>query len=53
MTLLNIIDKLNEWVKPFKDFVDANHYNPIMWLVFFLIGLAVFFGTYSALHKDR
>lgn len=51
--ILNIIDKLNEWIKPFKDFVDANHNNPVMWIVFFLIGVAVFFMTYNALHKDR
>lgn len=53
MTLLNIIDKLNEWVKPFKDFVDTNHNNPVLWIAFFLIGVAVFFITYGALHKDR
>ncbi|MBR2833265.1 MAG: hypothetical protein IKE75_02410 [Bacilli bacterium] len=53
MTLLNIIDTLNEWVKPFKDFVDTNHNNPLMWIGFLLVGIAIFSMTYSALHKDR
>ena len=50
--ILNIIDKLNEWVQPFRNFVDNNHMNPLMWLAFFVIGLVVFFWTYSVLHKD-
>ena len=41
--ILNIIDKLNEWVQPFKAWVDANHNNPLLWIGFFVIGLAVFF----------
>ena len=50
--LLGIVDKLNDLVKPFKDFVDTNHGNHLMWLAFVVIGLAVFFMTYGALHKD-
>ena len=48
-----IIEKLNEWVEPIHAWLDANHSNPLMWLAFFLIGLAVFFITYNALHKDK
>ncbi len=51
--MLGIIDTLNKWADSFKGFVDANHGNPMMWLAFFLIGVAVFFATYGALHKDR
>lgn len=50
---LSIIDSLNEWVRPIKAWLDANHSNPMMWLAFFIIGVAVFFMTYDALHKDR
>ncbi len=50
---LSIIDSLNEWAVPIKAWLDAHHNNPMMWLAFFIIGLAVFFMTYNALHKDR
>lgn len=52
-TIKEINDKLNEWMEPVKAWIDANHGNPLMWIAFFLIGLAVFFITYNALHKDR
>ena len=39
--MLTIVDKLNEWVEPFKRFVMENHGNPIMWLAFVLIGIFV------------
>ena len=51
--ILTIIDKLNEWVEPFHSWIDANHNNPLMWIGFFLIGLAVFFLTYSALNRNE
>lgn len=50
--ILSIIDKLNEWVEPFHAWVDANHNNPLMWIGFLVIGLAVFFFTYSALNRN-
>ena len=51
--IVGIIDKLNEWVAPIKSWIDANHGNPLMWIGFFLIGLAVFFLTYEALNKNQ
>ena len=51
--MLSIIDKLNEWVEPIHAWLDSNHMNPFLWLGLFLAGLAVFFMTYEALHKDR
>ena len=51
--ILSIIDNLNEWVEPFHAWLDNNHMNPLLWLGLFLGGLAVFFMTYEALHKDR
>ncbi len=50
--ILNIIDKLNELIEPFKDFMMENHNNPIVWMAIFLIGLVVFGLTYNALHRD-
>lgn len=50
--LLSIVDKLNEWVEPFKDFVDRNHGNPIMWFSFILIGIFVFSVVFNILHRN-
>ena len=47
--ILSIIDQLNEWMEP----VDANHNNPILWIGFLVIGIAVFFLTYNALNKHQ
>ncbi len=47
--ILGIIDTLEEWVKPFRDFVFENSGNPLMWLGFFLIGILVFKIVYDAL----
>lgn len=51
--IITIIDKLNEWVEPFKNWIYDNYGNPLMWLGLFLAGLAVFFLTYSALSKNN
>lgn len=51
--MLNIVDKLNEFVEPFKAWIDNNHNNPFMWLAFVLIGIAIFAITYSALNKNN
>ena len=50
--ILTIIDKLDEWIQPFKSFIIRNHGNPFMWLVFFLSGIAIFAITYSALNRN-
>ena len=52
MELLNIIDTINEWIEPFKRFVNKYHDNPVMWLLFFLIGLAIFSIVFGALHRN-
>ena len=51
--ILSIIDKLNDFIEPFKDWIVANHNSPFMWLAFVLIGIAVFAITYSALNKNN
>ena len=49
---LSIIDKINEWIEPFKNFITNNHGNPMMWLMFVLIGIAAFSIAYGALHRN-
>lgn len=51
--LLSIIDQLNEWVEPIKGWIYENHNNPLMWMGFLVIGIAVFFLTYNALNKNQ
>lgn len=48
----NLSDTLNEWVRPVREWLFANHGNPLLWFGLFLGGLALFFFTYKALHKD-
>lgn len=49
----NIWNWLEQTVGKFKDFVVANYGNPLMWLAFFFIGIAVFYLTYNALTKHN
>lgn len=51
--MLNVMDKLDEWVKPFKDFIIRNHNNPLLWVALVIIGLMVFGIAYNALNKDK
>lgn len=51
--ILGIVETLNEWVAPIRSWIESNHDNPVMWIAFFLIGLAVFALTYSALNKNQ
>ena len=44
--------KLEEWTEPLRDFVQANHNNPIFWTIIFVAGLAIFTFVYNALHKE-
>ena len=48
----NIIQKLNEWIEPARDWLNANHNNPVVWGTFFLIGLFIFGVVYRALNKN-
>lgn len=51
--MLNIIDTLNEWIQPFKNFILKNYGNPIFWTALVIIGLLVFSFTYNALNKNK
>ncbi len=47
-----IIQTINEWIEPARDWLNANHNNPVVWGAFFLIGLLIFGIVYSALNKN-
>lgn len=47
------MEKLEEFVQPFKDFIIKHHSNPVLWIALVLIGLIVFGFTYNALNKDK
>lgn len=49
--VLSIIDTLNKWGESLQDFLKSSEHNPI-WVVFFVIGIALFFFTYNSLHKN-
>jgi len=49
---LKIVDRIEEWIEPFRSFVERNHGNPLMWLVFFLTGIAVWSIVFGILHKN-
>lgn len=53
MFYLNIIDELEKVMGKFKDFVFEHYSNPLMWLGFFFIGVALFFFVYNALQKEK
>lgn len=50
--ILTIIDTLEEWISPIKNFITKNHDNPIMWLAFFLGGIAIFSIVFGILHRN-
>ncbi len=52
MRLLNIVDTIDEWIEPFKKFIDRNYSNPMMWFGFILLGLFIFSVVFGALHRN-
>ena len=50
--MLGIIETLEEWIKPLKDFIMDNHSNPILWASIIHIALAVFGAVSKALDKN-
>ena len=49
--ILNILDDLEKIANNFKEWVVDNN-SPAFMLAVFVIGLAIFFLTYGALHKN-
>lgn len=49
----NIINTLDKWMEPIKDFIVKHQSNPILWLALFGLGLFVFITVYRALQKEK
>lgn len=49
----NIIDTLDKWMEPFKDFIVKHQSNPILWLILFGLGIFAFVTVYRALQKEK
>ena len=47
------INSLEEMSDNFQDWIIENQSNPLLWMGFLVLGLAVFFITYSALQKEK
>ena len=45
--ILSFVDKLNEWIEPFRTWIENNHNNPFLWAGLVLVGLAIFAITYD------
>lgn len=50
--ILNLWDSIEKVANNFKDFI-SDHSGPVLMIVLFLIGLAVFSITWNALHKGE
>lgn len=50
--ILGILESLEKSSKDIQNFLINEGRNPILWIGLFVLGLVVFFLTYSALHKD-
>ena len=48
----SVINKLEQWAEPFKNFVIEHGDNPIFFGGLFLAGVLIFAITYSALNKN-
>lgn len=44
-------DGFKETLEKFKDFIQSNYNNPLLWIGLFVVGLLVFFMVRSALSK--
>ena len=48
-----IIDTLNKWMQPVKEFILEHQSNPLLWLALFGLGIFVFVTVYRALQKEK
>ena len=48
----NFVEWGEEFIKPFKNFIENNHGNPILWIVLLFIGIGLFAYTYGTLNKN-
>ncbi len=48
-----VIEAMDNFMQPIKDFMVKNQNNPIVWLLLFGLGLFVFASVYRALQKEK
>ena len=48
-----IIEFGEEFIEPFREFIENNHGNPILWVALLGAGLGLFAFTYGALSKNN
>lgn len=53
ISILGIIDKLNELIEPAREWLFKNHNNPIFWISVFVGAIMIFLFAYSALQKEK
>ncbi len=57
MYVLNIWDSIVKLMEAFFEspvqFIRDHYQNPVLWVAFFMIGIAVFNFTHSALQKEK
>lgn len=48
-----IVNKLNDLIKPVRDWIFAHHNDPIFWIILCVAIFTLFIIGYSALHKEK
>lgn len=48
-----IIEFGEEFIEPFREFIENNHGNPILWVALLGAGIGLFAFTYGALSKNN
>lgn len=51
--VLDILETLQKWIEPVREFIFKHHSNPLFWVIIILVALSLFFLTYSALNKEN
>ena len=49
----NVVEFGEEFIEPFREFVEKNHGNPILWVALLGLGIGLFAYTYGALNKNH
>lgn len=48
--ILSIIDDINDFIKPFKNWIEKNYSNPLLWIGIVVAFLVIFGIAYSIVH---
>lgn len=53
MYMLKWVERVEEWLSPFRAWFAENAKSPLFWLAYFVLGMIIFTITYKALNKDK